>query len=168
MLNCENFSFALPEINSLPPENAEQAEIPLYSVQDTAQKSLVLVFSRDMDTRYMFKTLLKMLDFDVAEAENKTALVEAASVKFPDLILMDVELPFADSLTTLRELRKDEGFEKIPFVLLSGMAQKGYRAAAFAAGAAEYLIKPIDFDLFECSLELILSDAKNNKQGGSL
>lgn len=167
MLNNENFSFALSEINSPTPKNSEQAEINLNSVQETPYKSLVLIFSSNNDTRFMFKTLLKMSGFDAAQAETKIELIDAAAIKRPDLILMDVDLPFADSLATMRELLGNNLLEKVPFVLLSGMAQKGYRAAAFAAGASEYLIKPIDFDLLEYSLQLILSDTKNNqKQGG--
>jgi CheY-like chemotaxis protein len=168
MLNQETFSFALPEMNSLPSQKSEQAETYLSSVKDAARKSLVLVFSGNVDTRYLFKTFLKMSDFDVAEAENEIELIDAASMKRPDLILMDVALPFSDSLSTMSELQKNNLLEKVPFVLLSGLPQKGYRTAAFAAGAAEYLIKPIDFDLLECSLQLILSDIRKNQPGGSL
>ena len=167
MLNPENFSFALPEINSLPPSNSEQAGIKLKSGQDTVQKSSVLVFSSDADTRFLFKTLLRMLGFDAAEAETKNELINITATKRPDLILMDVDLPFADSLSTMGELKQDQLLEKVPFVLLSGLPQKGYRAAAFAAGAAEYLIKPLDFDLLECSLQLILSDSRKQPGGAS-
>jgi two-component system, NtrC family, response regulator HydG len=166
MLNNQNFSLALPEVNSLPPKKSEQAEIVLQSVEETPQKLLVLIFSRDLDFRFMFKTYLKMLDFEVAEAENEIEMIEA-SIKRPDLILMDVYFPFADSMTAMSDLQKYETLEKVPFVLLSGFAQKGYRSAAFAAGAAEYLIKPIDFDLLECSLELLLSDIRKKQQGGA-
>jgi CheY-like chemotaxis protein len=167
MLNDQNFSLALPEVNSLPPKKPEQAEIVLQSVEDTTQKLLVLVFSSDFDTRFMFKTYLKMLDFEVAEAENKIEMIEAAAIKRPDLILVDVYFPFADSMTAMTDLQQYEVLENIPFILLSGFAQKGYRAAAFAAGAAEYLIKPIDFDLLECSLQLLLSDDRKKQQGGA-
>ena len=167
MLNNQNFSFALPEINSLPPKTSEQAEIKLKSGQDSVQKSLVLVFSGDADTRFLFKTLLRMLDFDVAEAENKIELKNISAKKRPDLILMDVDLPFAGSLSTMGELKQEKVLEKVPFVLLSGLPQKGYRAAAFAAGASEYLIKPLDFDLLECSLQLILSDSRKQPEGAS-
>lgn len=169
MLKQENFSLALPEICSLPPKNSEQAEIQLKSVKNNPPKPLVLVFSKDVDTLYLFKTFLKILDFEVALAENKIELIEAALTKRPDLILMDVHLPFSDSLTTMRGLLEEETFEKVPFVLLSGLPQKGFRRAAFAAGASEYLIKPIDFDLLEYSLQLILSDTRGDgHQGGAL
>lgn len=166
MLNQENFSFALPEMNLLPPKKLEQADLNFKTLQDTTQKSLVLVYSKDVDTRFLFKTFLTMLDFDVAEAENEIEMMEMFAIKHPDLILMDVDFPFADSISAMNELQKNNLFAKVPFVLLSGFAQKGCRTAAFAAGAAEYLIKPIDFDLLECSLQLILSDTRNNVQGG--
>lgn len=166
MLKEKNFSLALPEIKSQPLKKPEQAEIHLKAVPNTAQKLQVLIFSRDPDTRFLFETFLKILDFETATAENKNDLIKTIAKRPPDLILMDVGRPFTESLSVMSELRKNERLENVPFILLSGMAQKDYRTAAFAAGAVEYLVKPVDFELLECSLRLLLAVSPDKQRRG--
>ena len=63
-----------------------------------------------------------------------------------DLIIMDVRMPDLDGLETSRRLKGDEKTRKIPVVLLSAMAQQEEVTRGLAAGADEYIMKPITFE----------------------
>lgn len=159
-----NLSLAFSEIGPQTSFKSEQVETQIQTVQKTDRKSRVMIFSRDLDARFLYKTFLELHGFKAVEAENKNDLITAIQKRRPDLILMDVGRPFSENLSVLSDLRKNKTLENVPFILLSGMAQKVYRTAAVAAGAAEYLVKPVDFDLLECLLRL--ADSRNHQYLG--
>ena len=60
----------------------------------------------------------------------------------PDLILLDVMMPGMSGVEVCATLKQDPATAPIPVVLITAMGEKQDRKAGFAAGAAEYLIKP--------------------------
>lgn len=87
-------------------------------------------------------------------AENGVEAVDLALKTFPDLILLDLELPHLDGLAVTKNLRRDPRFVNVPIVIVSGHDPLTFRPLALEAGCTEYLLKPIDFDL----LDKVLSD----------
>lgn len=63
----------------------------------------------------------------------------------PDLVLLDLRLPKVDGLEVLRRLKADPALAHIPVVVLSTSAADADLAGAYEAGAASYLVKPVDF-----------------------
>ncbi len=60
----------------------------------------------------------------------------------PDLVLLDVEMPVMDGISTLREIRRR--FGKLPVVMFSSLTERGAKATvdALLAGANDYVAKP--------------------------
>lgn len=81
----------------------------------------------------------------LAAANGREALAVAAEAR-PDLILLDVVMPELDGVTACRELRAAEATRDTPILFLTGSPSREHRAAARAAGAADYLVKPLDLD----------------------
>jgi DNA-binding response OmpR family regulator len=124
--------------------------------QPTALKSrdaAVLVDSQESDTRHLYATLLKIWGVPVKESTSVEESISAAAEKTPAAVLLDCVFPFEENLKRIRNLRQSGVFDKVPIILLSGFAQPQYRKQALAAGADDYLIKPIDFDVLEITLE---------------
>lgn len=117
----------------------------------TDNQPLILVYSQEPDTRFLFRTILEIWKYRVIEAESLEGSISAAENKKPDLVLMDTSISFVENLMTMRNLRK--AFDGMPFILLSGHSQARFRRMAIALGANDFLVKPIDFDLLENSLK---------------
>jgi CheY-like chemotaxis protein len=80
-------------------------------------------------------------------AENGRDGIETLSQN-PDvgLVLMDVMMPEMDGYETMRAIRQIPGHESLPIISLTAKAMKGDREKSIAAGASDYITKPVDTD----------------------
>lgn len=145
------------------PENPSESSgtNPSSFARPIEKRELVLVLSKEADTRFLFKTLLEMWNYRAETAESFEELFAVAENTRPHLILMDTSLPFVDNMTKMQRMRQSELFSKLPIVLISGHAQPRYRNLALSLGADDFLVKPVDFDLLEDCLK------KNINKGGT-
>ncbi|MCR5876897.1 response regulator [Phenylobacterium sp. J426] len=63
-----------------------------------------------------------------------------------DLVLMDVMMPVKDGLAATQEIRGDPRWRDLPIVMLTAKAMPDDQARCLAAGANDYIAKPIDVD----------------------
>lgn len=75
------------------------------------------------------------------QLEAASVLPEGALV---DLVLLDVMMPQVDGIETCRRLKADERFQDIPVIIVTALTESKHLQVAFAAGAMDYLTKPIN------------------------
>jgi two-component system phosphate regulon response regulator PhoB len=80
--------------------------------------------------------------FNVVEAQDGSEALEQARRRHPDLMVIDMMMPGASGLQTLRELRRDPELSSTPVIMLTARTQIADRTAAVEAGADYYLAKP--------------------------
>jgi CheY-like chemotaxis protein len=80
----------------------------------------------------------------VHEAANGEEGLACAQDSRPDLILVDNEMPVLDGLETTRRLRRMPGMESVAVLAVSASASAQDRANALAAGATDFLPKPVE------------------------
>jgi len=109
-------------------------------------RPFVIVTGENEEGRFMLRSLLELWGFEVAETADGPASVAVAANHSPDLILMDVTLPFDESLKTVSFIRTHVRNGNVPFVVVSGFSAQEMKDAAVSHGATEFLVKPLDFD----------------------
>ena len=88
---------------------------------------------------------LRSKGYEVLVARNGHEAVAMARGEAPDLILMDIQMPEMDGVAAMREIRADASpiVRDVPIVALTALAMTGDRERCIAAGADDYLTKPV-------------------------
>ena len=111
------------------------------------QKSILII---DDDSRNIFalSAILKAKGFQTLAAIN---MVEAFSVLDANptigIVLMDMMMPGMDGYEATSLLKKDERFQHLPIIAVTAQAMAGDKEKSLAAGADDYVSKPVDIDL---------------------
>ena len=129
----------------------------------------ILVVEDYEDVRQMLRILLESEQFGVLEASSGAEALKILKTGRPDVILMDLALPGFDGFETIRRIRKIDGFQNTPIVVLSAYSGPSFHETARRAGIDVFMTKPIDFDELVVLLEQILKDetVRNSKSSRS-
>ena len=75
----------------------------------------------------------------------------------PALIVCDVNLPGASGLDFMADLRGRDAWSDVPFMLLTALSDREHMLLGKRAGADDYLVKPVDYDILLASIEARLA-----------
>lgn len=102
-------------------------------VVDDAEENLKVIWGILSDT-----------EIDVLFAENGNEAIKIAKKKFPDLILLDINMPELNGYETCKVLKQDEATKEIPVIFLSALNDKGDIVKGFNCGGVDYITKPFN------------------------
>ena len=109
---------------------------------------LILVIEDQEDNRRILRDLFTSAGYDVIEALAGEEGVTSAETQHPNLILMDIRLPYEDGYEALRKIRASKHLKDIPVVAVTAYAGEEQMSKAQAAGFNGFLGKPLNPDLF--------------------
>ena len=101
----------------------------------------------DVRTGFALTAMLERCGMKVVYAENGREGIERLHQHAnTDLVLLDIMMPGMDGYETARAIRSMPRFERLPIISLTAKAMKRDRDQAIAAGASDYIAKPVDVD----------------------
>ncbi len=121
---------------------AAQGDQPALAPFRVERPRILLVEDNKSSIRTMFD-YLHARSFDVDIAQNGVEALALVGSKRPDLILMDIQMPGMDGLEIIRRIRAEAGPSELPIVALTALAMLGDREKCLAAGANDYMSKPV-------------------------
>ena len=104
----------------------------------------ILVIDDNYINRELMSEILEPKGFNILRAEDgKSGILKALELK-PDLILLDIIMPFMDGFEACKALKSDNRTKDIPIIFLTAKIQKEDIINGFKHGAVDYITKPFN------------------------
>jgi CheY-like chemotaxis protein/anti-sigma regulatory factor (Ser/Thr protein kinase) len=126
-------------------ETTPQLKAELLASENTLSGQKILLADDDMRNVFSLSALLGEQGIDViTAADGKEALERLEEHKDIRLVLMDIMMPEMDGYEAMRRIRANGRYKTMPVIALTAKAMAGDREKCIAAGASDYIAKPID------------------------
>lgn len=119
----------------------------------------VLIVDDSSFIREVLKTLCVRAGWEVQEAENGLIALEYLEQRTPDVVLMDLVMPFLNGLQTAEKMLRQK--PDLPIIAISTLTDEGVLAEAISLGLVSYIEKPFDH---ETVLRAINEVFENNRR----
>ncbi|HZJ00994.1 MAG TPA: response regulator [Gemmatimonadaceae bacterium] len=127
------------------PEQKRKMLEQLHDADAVIAGKRVLIVDDDVRNIFSLTSVLEDHGMNVRFAENgKDAIQALEDDSNVDVVLMDVMMPEMDGYQTTRAIRAMDQFKSLPIIALTAKAMKGDREKCIAAGASDYITKPVD------------------------
>ncbi|RZL37998.1 MAG: response regulator, partial [Pedobacter sp.] len=131
----------------------------LGGLNDVLKDKVVLIADDDVRNIFSLTKALEQHQMKVLPAvDGKDALKVLAENPKVDVVLMDMMMPELDGYQTTREIRKIPTYKQLPILAVTAKAMMGDREKCIAAGASDYISKPVDVDQLVSLLRVWLYD----------
>ncbi|MBW4544799.1 MAG: response regulator [Symplocastrum torsivum CPER-KK1] len=132
----------------------EQKLLSVVGTQlSSATQQLVLVVDDDEDNLLLLAYALEPLGCIVVTATDGMRGLLLAQTYQPDLILLDVLMPYMDGIEVVTQLRKDSSTKSIPVIAVTALALKEDQERLLKAGFNDYIIKPYFIEDIEATVQ---------------
>ena len=118
-------------------------------------KRILVVEDNDLN-RKLFCDVLKAGGFEVEPVADGELVLNAARAFAPDLVLMDIQLPNVSGVDLIAAIKRDAALSDVPVLAVTAYAGKGDEERIRAAGAADYLSKPVSIGPFLAAVKRLL------------
>ena len=129
------------------PEEKRKIISDLHDTDQMLRDRRILIVDDDMRNVFALAKVLNDKGIHTIKAENGIKALEVLEQrKDVDLVLMDIMMPVMDGYETMEKIREQSCFSKLPIIALTAKAMQRDKDACIAAGANDYLTKPVDID----------------------
>jgi PAS domain S-box-containing protein len=148
------FTIVLPIGQSHPQSIAPApiVETQLIKVLHPEAPRILLAEDNAMNIEIM-TDYLNAQGYEVIVAKNGIEAIALTQSHQPQLILMDIQMPGMDGLEATRQIRQDAQYHHIPIIALTALAMPGDADRCRAAGANDYLAKPVKLKQLAAAVE---------------
>lgn len=128
---------------------------PKMSDGDAAPGHVLVVEDQPYD-RDLLARILRSAGHRISTAADGPSGISILQERHPDVVLCDVVMPGMDGLSFCRAVKLQPGGGFVPVLLVTGRTQPTDLLAGFAAGADDYIAKPINFDELKARVRTML------------
>jgi DNA-binding response OmpR family regulator/DNA-binding CsgD family transcriptional regulator len=128
---------------------------------------IVLIVDDVPENLSLLHDALDETGYTVLVATNGESALQRARQSLPDVILLDAMMPGMDGFEVARHLKADFATQHIPIVFMTGLTETEHVVAAFAAGGADYVTKPIRPPEVLARIAAHMQNARQMKQARS-
>jgi two-component system response regulator HydG len=121
-------------------------------------KTRILVVDDESSHRKMIEAVLAEEGYEIDQADNGQAAIDAIEERFYDLVIMDIRMPKVGGIDALKKIKMLS--PAIPIIIMTAYASVGSAVDALKAGAYDYLTKPLDIE----ELKLLVAKALRHQQ----
>ncbi len=136
---------------------AHVESLALTASQPALEAPLILLVEDNqpnIDTMFGY---LQSRGYRLVLARNGQQAIDCVKSQRPDLIVMDIQMPVMDGLEAIRNIREEQQFINVPIIALTALAMPGDRETCLAAGANEYLTKPVKLKQLAVTIQQLLA-----------
>jgi CheY-like chemotaxis protein len=127
------------------------------------EKKRVLIVEDNPDWLQMMTMVVQRAGYDLITAKTGIEAVEKASTAKPDLILMDIGLPFMNGSEATKIIKANPATKDIPIVIQTAYGRSPLTESAVKAGALEVLEKPFHVgEILRVLSEYLSTEARAN------
>ncbi|MEM7292384.1 MAG: response regulator [Pseudomonadota bacterium] len=138
-----------------PVDESRTEDTSIVEPSDLSGKTILLV-DDDMRNVYALSRKLKQSGADVVVAQDGSRALEKLEQHGDEIecVLMDVMMPIMDGIEATAEIRSQAQFKDLPIIVLTAHAMSEDRDRCMAAGASDYMTKPVDVERLLASLKV--------------
>jgi CheY-like chemotaxis protein len=125
----------------------------------------ILVVDDDASTRTLLELILSSGGHQITLLNDGREALAYLKTQTPDLIVIDVNVPVLDGIEVCSRIKKLPRFRNIPVVVLTSMNDAATRVRAINANASEIVYKPLTGKNFLQTIEVLLEQARDQKDG---
>ena len=114
--------------------------------ENSLRGKTVLLADDDVRNIYSMTKALEKYQMKVIPAMDGKEAMELLKAQPVDVVLMDMMMPGMDGYETIKAIRKKGPYKKLPVIAVTAKAMAGDREKCIAAGASDYISKPVDLD----------------------
>ncbi len=103
----------------------------------------ILVVDDDAAIALLIQEILTRAGYQVTTAQHGPECLAMVAERVPQLIVLDLDMPFMGGLEVLRTLRRNRALRKLPVLILTGQTSQANMLDAWRTGAERYLHKPV-------------------------
>jgi len=134
------------------------------STLDRTNPDIVLIVDDVPDNLSLLHDALDEVGYTVLVATNGESALQRAQHSRPDVVLLDAVMPGMDGFEVARRMKADFATQHIPIIFMTGLTETEHVVAAFSAGGADYVTKPIKPQEVLARIAAHMQNARQMKQ----
>ncbi len=146
------------------PKLESHSEANIKSTQAQQEAAPLILLAEDNEVNItIISSYLKAKRYRIILAKNGDEAIAQAESQNPDLILMDISMQKKNGLEAIQHIRHTSHLVDLPIVALTALAMEGDRERCLAAGANDYLSKPVKLKQLVTMIQELLATKENSK-----